>query len=189
MSRRPIALLLSLAALLALAVPASAPAKAKKAKNLPVITKVTPMRLKVGSTVTIRGRNFSSKRGRNTVVFRSPGGRSAFVKPVRASRTKLVAKVPGSVRKLLSRNSTRFKLRVLSARKFSKWTSRRLSPVLVGLAGGPGGGSGGSACTSAFDDHDLLDRATELALETDPASPTPTATAATTAGSTTRPRT
>ena len=48
-------------------------------------------------------------------------------------------RVPGAVRRLLSGNAsnprpTRFKLRVLAG-KFSKYTTRRLSPVVTGGAG------------------------------------------------------
>lgn len=169
MPARLTALCLSLAALLALAVPAAAPAaKSRKAKKAPAITKVTPMRLRVGATVTIRGRNFSSRRTRNTVIFRSSNGRSAFAKPKRASRSKLVLKVPVAAGRLLGAKSARFKLRVLSNGKFSKFTSKRLSPVLVpsNVAGSNGGKS---PCTGAdLDGDDLLPASLEAQIHTDP---------------------
>lgn len=60
------------------------------------------MRVKVGKTITLRGTRFSSRRKGNAVVFRGSNGRSAFAKPVRASRTKIVVKVPGSSAKDLN---------------------------------------------------------------------------------------
>lgn len=168
MPRRLTALCLALAALVALAVPASAPAKAKKKAKSPVITKVTPMRLRVGATLTIRGKNFSPKRKRNTVVFRSASGRSAFAKPTRASRRKLVVRVPAAAARMLGGKAARFKLRVLSGRKFSKFTRKRLSPVLVpsSLGGGKGGSAAG--CPGTDYDGDLLGNALEAQIKTDP---------------------
>lgn len=134
MLKRTAPILLALAALLALLVPAAV-AGAKTSKKTPSITRVTPMRVGLNGTITIRGKNFSSRRTRNTVIFRAPDGRTAFVKPTRASSTKLVVKVPAAVTRLFSRSGakqlpTRFKLRVLSGR-FGKFTVRRLSPVIV----------------------------------------------------------
>jgi hypothetical protein len=181
--RRLLAICLTIAAAAALAVaPAAATAKkpSKKSATAPVITRVLPMRLTVGEQLTIRGRHFKAQRSRNTVIFRAPNGRTAFAKPSKATSTKLVVAVPAAVSRLLARSSsavkpTRFKLRVLSG-SFSKFTSRRLSPVVVGPRGGNGGngGSGGpgtpgnAACNGADFDGDLLPNAQELALKTDP---------------------
>jgi hypothetical protein len=179
MRSRIIVICLALAGLMALAVPAAAAAAKKKRANAsaPSITRVTPMRVSVGATLVIRGKRFSPKRKRNTVIFRAPSGRTAFAKPRRASRRKLVVKVPTTVAKLVSRRSnkavpTRFKLRVLSGR-FSRWTTRRLSPVIVSPSGGPGegGGPGGGdgACGTGGDwDGDLLPNSLEATLKTDP---------------------
>ncbi len=176
MRRRPITLLALAALAASAAVPASAPAdaeaaKAKSKSKRPSITRVTPMRVRVGATMTIRGRNFSSRRKRNTVIFRSPSGRSAFAKPTRASRKKLVVKVPAAAAKLLSNKPTRFKLRVLAG-KFSSFTSRRLSPVLVpsnsgSKVGGTNGG-GANSCAAGDFDGDLLPGARETQIKTDP---------------------
>jgi hypothetical protein len=163
-------LALSAVSLLGLAPAASA---AKKKGPVPKITKVSPMRVSVGRLLTIRGKNFKAKRSRNTVIFRSSSGRTAFAKPRRASRTRLVVRVPEAVSRLLTlRNGqqrpTRLKLRVLAGR-FSKYTTRRLSPVVTGV--GKGGGKGGvaAACNDDSDhDNDLLGNADELAIGTDP---------------------
>ncbi len=179
MHTRSISLCLALAVLTGLSVPGVAPAAVATPKaKAPTITRVTPMRLRVGSTVVIRGRNFSSRRTRNTVIFRTPNGRSAFIKPSSATRTKLVVKIPKSMARLLAPQSSRFTLRVLTGRKFSKWTPRRLSPVFVGTGTPPRpagvaptpGTSGGAApgCGTNFDDGDLLSAGEETQIGTDP---------------------
>ena len=164
--------LVVLSAMALLAAPASA--GKKKAAAKPEITRVAPMRVSVGGTLKITGKNFKSKRSANTVIFRAPNGRSAFAKPRRASKTKLVVRVPGSVRRLLSGDAnsprpTRFKLRVLAG-KFSRFTSRRLSPVIVSTGDGAGPGGGViAACNDDSDhDNDLLTNDFELQIKTDP---------------------
>jgi hypothetical protein len=137
MRRRAIVTCLAFLSVAALVLPAGASTKGESKR--PVITRVTPMHIGVGSRLVIRGRNFSSRRRGNMVIFRGPGGRFAFVKPLRASRSKLVLTVPTSVARLLptgsrAREATRMKLRILASRKFSAWTRKRLSPVVV-----PGG--------------------------------------------------
>jgi hypothetical protein len=155
--------------------PASAAKRAKAAK--PKITRVTPMRLEVGETLTIRGRNFRAKKGRNTVIFKAPGGRTAFAKPRSATRRKLVVKVPASVARLLTvkdgkQRPTRLRLRVLAG-AFSAFTRRRLSPVVLTVgANTPGGGVEGKpqvVCNKSADhDGDLLTNADEIEHGTDP---------------------
>jgi IPT/TIG domain len=174
--------IICLLALSATALLVTAPAaSAAKAKKKPVITRVTPMRISVGNVLTIRGRNFKASRKKNTVIFRSPSGRSAFAKPRRASRTKLVVVVPAAVARLLdveggSQRPTRLKLRVLAG-TFSRYTKRRLSPVVTAIGDGdgrPGGGGGGPAkiCNDGGPggdhDGDLLANASEGGLGTDP---------------------
>jgi hypothetical protein len=144
----------------------------------PTITRVTPMRVSVGNLLTIRGTHFKARRLRNTVIFRGPDGRTAFAKPRRATTRKLVVRVPAAVSRLLRvsgsrQRPTRLKLRVLAG-KFSKFTSRRLSPVVTGVGDGDGGGGGGGGGTpvvcNASPDHDgdLLENSLELAIGTDP---------------------
>ena len=170
----------SLAAAALLTVPSVAGAEAAEAATTPTITRVTPMRISVGGLLTVRGRNFKPVRGKNTIIFRSATGRTAFAKPRRASRTKLVVRIPGSVSRLLAvgarggQRPTRLKLRVLAG-KFSKFTPRRLSPVVTGIGGdGGGGGPGGGGdpavvCNNSADhDGDLLPNSKELELGLDP---------------------
>src|SRR4051812_1520050 len=187
MRRRAIQICLALLALTVLAVPAAADAKKKKAKK-PVITRVTPMRIGVGGKLTIRGKNFSSSKRRNTVVFRGPGKRTALVKPKSASRRKLVVVVPKSVGRAVGNHETaRFKLRVLVNKTFGGWTRKRLSPVVVSgkkkSDAGDSGGGGGTApspspppstnpvaptCLAGDQDHDLLPGSLEQTIHTDP---------------------
>jgi hypothetical protein len=173
-------LFICLIALCAPALLASAPlataAPRKASPPRPKITRVSPMRVSVGNPLTISGKNFKPKRTANTVIFRGPKGRTAFAKPRRASRRKLVVVVPESVSRLLKvtdskQRPTRLKLRVLAGR-FSAYTPRRLSPVVTGVGdadGGPGGGGAAKLCKDDADhDNDLLDNGLELALGTDP---------------------
>ena len=44
---------------------------------------------------------FKTARAKNTVIFRASDGRTAFVKPRRATSTKLVLRIPASVARLL----------------------------------------------------------------------------------------
>ena len=71
--------------------------------------------------LTITGRAFKAVRSKNTVIFRSSDGRTAFVKPRRATSRKLVLTVPASVARLLKvtnshQRPTRLKLRVLAGK-------------------------------------------------------------------------
>jgi hypothetical protein len=159
----------------------SATAAPKGQAATPKIVRVTPMRLEIGQLLTIRGRHFQARARRNTVIFNGADGRTAFAKPRRATRRKLVVRVPASVGRLLvltdgKLRPTRLKLRVLAGR-FSAFTPRRLSPVVVGFGsdspgGGGGGGVGGDPvdlCDKGVDhDGDLLPNVVEAALKTNP---------------------
>jgi hypothetical protein len=168
------------AAALLLLLPAAADAAMGNSSAAPQITRVQPMRISVGGTLTITGRNFKSTRTKNTIIFRAGDGRTAFVKPRRATSRKLVLVVPASVARLLKVSNsrqmpTRLKLRVLAG-KFSKFTPKRLSPVVTSAGSGDGGGGGGggggdtpTVCNNSADhDGDLLANSLELQIGTDP---------------------
>ncbi len=170
--RRLITICLLALSAVALVVAVPGVALAKKSGPTPVISKVSPMRVSVGKLLTIRGSHFRPTKKGNTIIFRSGQGRSAFAKPTRASRTKLVVRVPAAVARLLTvKNShqrpTRLKLRVLAG-KFSAYTSRRLSPVVTGVGAGDGGGGSGACGTGSDWDGDLLSNSLEIAIGTDP---------------------
>ena len=171
--RRIIITSLTLIAAALLVVPATAGAQTRSKTPAPQITRVQPMRVAVGGLLTVSGRNFKAQRRKNTLVFRSGNGRTAFAKPIRATKRKLVVRVPAAVSRLLKvansrQRPTRLRLSVLAG-KFSKLTPRRLSPVVTGVgdgSGGPGGGGpGGNAavCNDDADhDNDLLSNSLEL---------------------------
>ena len=173
--RRIVTTCLTLVAAALLMLPAAASAAPKKGAPAPSITRVKPMRISVGGLLTITGHRFKAQRTKNTVVFRNGSGRTAFVKPIRATSTKLVLRLPASVARLLkvaksSQQPTRLRLRVLAG-KFSKFTPRRLSPVVTAAGDGDGGGGGGnvSVCNNDSDhDNDLLSNSLELQIGTDP---------------------
>jgi heat shock protein beta len=170
MTTRRLSMLISLVACGALLAPV-APAEAKKKAN-PTIKRVTPMRVTVGKKITIRGVNFSSSRKRNTVMFIAPSKRTAFAKPSKASRKKLVVKVPAAVERLLlksngTRPATRFKLRVVTkgTKGYGKLSSKRVSPVIVSSlkSGQP------ASCGAGGDwDRDGLANSREASLKLDP---------------------
>ena len=159
----------------------AAPVSLAASAPAPTITRVKPMRVSVGNLLTITGSRFKAQRLRNTVIFRGPDGRTAFAKPRRATTRKLVVRVPASVARLLRvsnsrQRPTRLKLRVLAG-QFSKFTTRRLSPVVTGVGDGEGGpcggavgGGGGTVVCDSMPDHDqdLLPNTLELAIGTDP---------------------
>jgi hypothetical protein len=157
-------LLIALVLLLAAAAALPAVSDARKSKK-PSITSVSPMRVKVGHRLKIRGRRFSSHRKRNTVVFKAPGGRIVFARVKRSSSRKLVVTIPKRAARILKTKAgtaspTRVRLKVLVRSRSSRYTSRRLSPVLVGKAASCGKGSD--------KDHDALANATELRYGLDP---------------------
>ena len=167
-----IVLFASLAAFAALLAPGAAEAKSSKRQTaaVPTIKLVSPMRVRVGRTITIRGKGFSRSRKRNTVLFKSrQGGRSAFAKASRASRTKLVVRIPASAERLLTLSAgkgvaTRLTLRVVTSR-YGKASKRRHSPVVFSALS-----TGKTAACGRGDDWDtdLLANDVELKYALDP---------------------
>jgi IPT/TIG domain len=188
----PIARLLLLVCAALAVVPATAGAATKT--SIPKVSSVTPMKLKIGDRLTIKGSGFLKGKNRNTVVFKASGQRAVFVKAESGTSTRLVVKVPAKLLTFLkvsggSSVATRFQLRVL-ARKLSKsYTSAGASPVIApavttkstGSTPGPSSKGGSSATTTAAadcdsdgtadaadtdDDNDLLLDSTENAIGT-----------------------
>ena len=169
------ALPLALVAAVAVAAPAATvpvdsaeakPAKRAQAKAKPKIKRVTPMRVEVGRRLVIRGRGFARGARRNAVVFRGNGRRVVLSRALRATRGRIVVRVPVGATTLMARKAsryqpTRLRLRVISTRRASAVTTRRLSPVVVG-----------AACEHSHDsDGDLLSDAEELRVGLDPCDP------------------
>jgi hypothetical protein len=148
---------------------AEAAPRAHAAAAKPTITRVSPMRVKVGRTITVRGRHFSRRRTRDKVVFKAKNGRSAIGKVTRASGSKLVLKVPSAAEQILTKKSssgvpTRIYLRVVT-NHYGKISSLRHSPVVVSsLRSGKT-----AACGKGSDwDGDLLPNSVELKYALNP---------------------
>ncbi len=115
---------------------AAAPGAAHAAKpKYPSVTKVAPMKVGVGDTLTISGRNFRSGKGRNTVVFKRLGGRAVFVKAGKATSRKITVKLPAKMLTALSQKegnpvSTRFRVRVAAVRLGLRFTAMKRSPLV-----------------------------------------------------------
>ena len=183
---RRAAITAALGALLAPAAAGAATAEASKAKKAkaPVITRVAPLNLAVGETLTINGRNFVRGRLKNSVVFKRDGGKAVFVKADVGTAKLLKVQVPPKLTSSLSTKAgapipTRFRLRVLARKLSKRYTSRSRSPV-IGPAKPPGSASPPASAadgdcdgdgvlngSEGDDDGDLLSDATEAALKTD----------------------
>jgi hypothetical protein len=175
MTFRLTALLCALAALFAGAMPAAS--AAKKAKG-PRVSSFSPKKPELGGTLNLKGGPFSSKKVKNTVVLRAPNGGSTFIKPKRAGKRKLVLRIPATVERLFRKSNgrsvaTKFRVRVLTGRKFGPWTSKRRSPVIH--PSGSTGPDGPADCDNdglpngadPNDDNDLLDDSLEGEIKTD----------------------
>lgn len=171
-----LALLASLSAL-----PAPAPAKARKA---PVVTSISPEKLTIGERLTIRGRHFKRGRNRNTVVFKRDGARAVFVKAELSTAKLMRVTVSGRLAQFLAvRNGTsqftRFRVRILAERFGRAFTRAALSPMIgpekPPAPPVPPSASSDGDCDSdgvrngsdADDDNDLLTDVIEARLRTD----------------------
>jgi hypothetical protein len=145
---------------------AEAAPRAHASATKPTITRVSPMRVKVGRTITLRGKHFSHRRTRNKVIFKAKNGRSAIGRVVRASGSKLVLKVPSAAEYVLTKKGTaraptRIYLRVVTNR-YGTQSKLRHSPVIVSSGGDCSAGGGKDW------DHDLLSSSVELKYGLDP---------------------
>jgi hypothetical protein len=168
----------------ALVAPAAASAKSAPA---PVVNSISPMKLKVGEQLTVKGKNFLPGARKTRVFFVRRGGGTAFARAEKATRTKLVVTVPDQLGKVLDGKSARVQIRVL-AKKFGKLTVARKSPIVSPAAGpgsivnptpvdntptGPNGDcdkDGAINSVDSDDDNDLLADTDETSLGTDPCS-------------------
>jgi hypothetical protein len=154
---------------------------------LPVIRSVKPLRLTIGSKLTIIGRHFLPGSGRNTVVFLRDGAPAVFLKAGSATRTRMTVRLTSKLGDvLIGRNNgeqgpTRFRLRVLARRFGARFTPKRLSPTVLPAEDVDDGGPRDSAppapsCTlesagaapQADADGDALTNGLELAIKTNP---------------------
>ena len=167
------------------ALASDAHAKKRKKVKAPVVTKVSPMDVAVGETLTIRGKNFIAGRYRNTVVFKRDGARAVFVKAQIGTKKLLSVKIPDSLQEffgLVAGNPqpTRFRIRVLAKKFGKKFTKDKLSPIVSAprppkeetpkeaLPDGDCDGDGTKNKNDGDDDNDGLTDAIELSLGLDP---------------------
>jgi hypothetical protein len=143
----------------ALLLAALVPTTAAAASKAPVVKSVSPLNVKVGKKLTIRGKNFRPGKGKTRVFFVPVSGKGvATARATSASKTKVVVTVPAALNDLLGSHSKRFKLRVLGKR-FGSWTPKKRSPVIYpSAATGGGGPSHGGA---ADYDHDGIPNRTD----------------------------
>ena len=116
------------------AVHAQASAK-KKAVKLPVVSSVRPMKVEIGQTLEIRGKNFLRGRNKNSVVFKRDGGKAVFVKAGVGTTKLLRVKIPAKLQKEFTKQGTsvvptRFRVRVLAKKFGKKFTTASRSPLI-----------------------------------------------------------
>jgi hypothetical protein len=125
-----------MAAAAALLVPASAGTATADAKtHAPVVKRVTPKRVFVGETMTVRGRYFRPGIAKNTVAFRRQGAKVVLVRADKSTRKLLRVKLPKRLEKVLPVQNgtpveTRLQVRVMSTRFGRRYTSRAMSPIV-----------------------------------------------------------
>jgi hypothetical protein len=129
---------LSIVAAGLLAPAADAVAATKPPTRYPTISKVEPLRVSIGDTLTITGKGFLKGAQKNTVVFRRDGKRSVFVKADGLSTTRLSLRLPTKLKDSLGTaggkaTSTRFRLRVLAKRFGKGYTPLKSSPIVLPL--------------------------------------------------------
>ncbi len=174
----PRALVVPLALFLALALVPGA-----SAATSPTITKVSPLKVEVGQTMTINGTGFLPGKNRNIVVFKRDGKPAIFAKADSATKTQITLKVPVKVIPFLVGNdgtqgARRFRLRILAKRFGNAFTATKLSPQ-IGAPGAFGGSPDSSAAADCDkdgtpnskdldDDNDGLPDTLEKTYGTDP---------------------
>jgi hypothetical protein len=123
------------AALTALLVPAVAGTATAEAAKAPVVKRVTPKRVFVGETLTVRGRHFRPGIAKNTVAFRRKGAKVVLVRSDKSTRKMLKVELPKRLEKVLPTANgtpvaTRLQVRVMSTRFGRRYTSRAQSPIV-----------------------------------------------------------
>jgi len=173
-----------LAAFGALVVPATAGAAVKA----PVITKVTPKTANVGDKLVIYGKYFRLGRGKNRVLFKRTGGRSVFIKAGVSTKRRMTVVIPKKLETYMAKPgghpaATRFRLRVLTTKLSTRFTtgknSPRIGPKKPKVVGPPltpttpDGDCDGDHLINSVDpddDNDLLSDTDEAKLKLDPCS-------------------
>src|SRR3954469_6145823 len=126
---------LCLGALISALLVLSASALAATKSPAPTVSSVSPMRLKVGEKLTVKGKNFIPGKGKTRVLFVRKGGGAAFARAQSATKTKLVVTLPPQLEKVLGGKASRIQIRVLG-KKFGKLSAAGKSPIVTPAAAG-----------------------------------------------------
>lgn len=119
-----------------------ASASAATTTPAPTVSSVSPMNLKVGEKLTVKGKNFIPGKGKTRVLFVRNGGGAAFARAESATKTKLVVTLPPQLEKVIAGKAARVQLRVLG-KKFGKLSAASKSPIVSPAAAGtPDPGTG-----------------------------------------------
>jgi hypothetical protein len=119
------------------ALPASNALAGKKSASPPSVSSLSPLALRVGDTLTIRGRRFLPGEKRNSVSFKHDGSPPVVVKSGAATRTQLKVVVPAKLAKYFAVAGTRpsrFRVRVGTGRSMNGYTPLKRSPLIGGQA-------------------------------------------------------
>src|SRR3954454_17056368 len=121
---------LCLGALLSALLVTCASAFAASKPPAPTVSSVSPMRLKVGEKLTVKGKNFIPGKGKTRVLFVRKGGGAAFARAESATKTKLVVTLPAQLDKVLARKTARIQTLVLG-KKSGQLSATRQSPIVT----------------------------------------------------------
>jgi hypothetical protein len=154
---------------------AASTSSASAAPHAPVIGSISPMKLKVGQKLTIKGKYFLAGKGKTRIFFVRGRGGAAFARSDSGTTTKLVVTVPAQLNKVIGGKTARIRIRLL-ANSFGATTAYKKSPLVSpGGNGGAGGGTkqktcmpGDKALATNDSDHDGLNDALEVSIATDP---------------------
>lgn len=155
------------------------------ATKYPTVSKVSPLKLGVGDTLTIKGKGFRTGKSKNTVIFRSSNGRTVFAKAGAATSTRMTIVIPAKLLPYMKKSgnavvATKFKLRVVSKKLGKKYTANSKSPTIgpVGSAKGANAGASGDCDgdgktngSESDDDNDMLSDTLEASIHTNTCSP------------------
>jgi IPT/TIG domain-containing protein len=160
---------LCLGALLSALLAFSASASAKSTPT-PVIKSISPMTLKVGEKLTIKGKNFLPGKNKTRVFFVRKSGGTAFARAEKATKTKLVVTLPAQLDKVLDGKTVRVQVRVLT-KKFGKLTAAKKSPLVSpsvpGTIEGPDPGVTGPGSAAGDCDKDGVPNSEESDMDND----------------------
>jgi hypothetical protein len=179
---RLLALVLCVAAL-----PASNALAGKRSAPPPSVSSLSPLALRVGDTLTIRGHRFIPGKKHNSVSFKRDGSPAIVVKAGPATRTRLKVVVPATLAKYFTIagggvQPSRFRVRVGAGRSSTGYTPLKRSPLiglpsstavdgLDGLGGTDDGcDTGGVIDGIEGDDGTAAEDAPEAGSDTDPCS-------------------